>query len=74
MSQLVPPHIEKLEPYVPGRSIAEIQQLYGLREVYKLASNEIRLGCRRVLIKLCFKQLPTLIAMATLPQWHYVRS
>ncbi len=44
MSQLVPPHIEKLEPYIPGRSIAEICQLYGLSEVYKLASNENPLG------------------------------
>lgn len=44
MSQLVPPHIEKLEPYIPGRSIAEIRQLYGLSEVYKLASNENPLG------------------------------
>lgn len=44
MSQLVPPHIEKLEPYKAGRSIAEIQRLYGISEVYKLASNENPLG------------------------------
>lgn len=44
MSQLVPPHIEKLEPYTAGRSIDEIKRLYGLQEVYKLASNENPLG------------------------------
>ncbi|MFN3386437.1 MAG: histidinol-phosphate transaminase [Candidatus Thermochlorobacter sp.] len=44
MSQLVPPHIEKLEPYKAGRSISEIQKLYGISEVYKLASNENPLG------------------------------
>jgi len=43
-TQLVPPHIEKLEPYKAGRSIEEIKSLYGLQEVYKLASNENPLG------------------------------
>jgi histidinol-phosphate aminotransferase len=44
MSLLVPSHIENLEPYKAGRSIAEIKSLYGLDEVYKLASNENPLG------------------------------
>lgn len=44
MSQLVPPHIEKLEPYKAGRGIEEIKSLYGLTEVHKLASNENPLG------------------------------
>ncbi|MDW8467395.1 MAG: aminotransferase class I/II-fold pyridoxal phosphate-dependent enzyme [Chloroherpetonaceae bacterium] len=44
MSQLVPPHIEKLEPYKAGRSIEDIKRRYGLKEVYKLASNENPLG------------------------------
>ncbi len=41
---LVPSYIESLEPYQPGKSIAEIQRDYGLTEVIKLASNENPLG------------------------------
>lgn len=38
------PEIEALKPYVPGLSIAEIQQRYGLSQVIKMASNENPLG------------------------------
>ncbi|MGA2263525.1 MAG: histidinol-phosphate transaminase [Acidobacteriota bacterium] len=38
--RLVPPYIESLVPYEPGRSVEEIKQAYGLRDVVKLASNE----------------------------------
>lgn len=41
---LVPKHIETLEPYQPGKSIAELQQQLGLKRVVKLASNENPLG------------------------------
>lgn len=41
---LVPKHIETLEPYQPGKSIAELQQRLGLKRVVKLASNENPLG------------------------------
>jgi len=41
---LVPPYIESLRPYEPGRSIAEVQRTYGLTRVAKLASNENPLG------------------------------
>ncbi|MDX2128510.1 MAG: histidinol-phosphate transaminase [Chloroherpetonaceae bacterium] len=44
VSKLVPNHIETLQPYKAGRSIEEIQSLYGLKEVHKLASNENLLG------------------------------
>ena len=37
---LVPPYIESLVPYQAGRSIEEIKEAYGLRDVVKLASNE----------------------------------
>ena len=40
----VPPHIENLRPYEPGRSIDEVRQAYGLTRVAKLASNENPLG------------------------------
>ncbi|HLG93721.1 MAG TPA: histidinol-phosphate transaminase [candidate division Zixibacteria bacterium] len=41
---LVPPYIENLKPYVPGKSIDEIKHAYGLSKVVKLASNENPLG------------------------------
>ncbi len=41
---LVPPYIETLQPYKPGRPIAEIQRELGLKRVVKLASNENPLG------------------------------
>ena len=42
--RLVPPYIESLQPYQPGRQAEEIQLLYGLETVHKLASNENPLG------------------------------
>lgn len=41
---LVPPYIESLRPYEPGRSIEEVRRQYGLDRVVKLASNENPLG------------------------------
>src|SRR5271155_3124094 len=41
---LVPPYIENLRPYEPGRSIDEVKKTYGLTRVAKLASNENPLG------------------------------
>src|ERR1700693_4176011 len=40
----VPPYIENLRPYEPGRSIEEVRRAYGLTRVAKLASNENPLG------------------------------
>jgi histidinol-phosphate aminotransferase len=40
----VPPHIQRLRPYVPGKPIEEVQREYGLTDVVKLASNENPLG------------------------------
>jgi len=42
--RLVPPYIESLEPYRPGKPAAELQKELGLRHVVKLASNENPLG------------------------------
>lgn len=42
---LVPPYIESLRPYEPGRGIEEVQKEYGLARVAKLGSNENPLGC-----------------------------
>ena len=41
---LVPPYIEALRPYEPGRNADEVRQAYGLARVVKLASNENPLG------------------------------
>lgn len=41
---VLPKHIQELTPYKPGQSVAEIQQLYGIENVIKLASNENPLG------------------------------
>jgi histidinol-phosphate aminotransferase len=41
---LVPPYIESLQPYEPGRSIDEVKKKYGVSKVAKLASNENPLG------------------------------
>lgn len=38
------PALSALEPYVPGKPIAEVQRTFGLRRVVKLASNENPLG------------------------------
>jgi histidinol-phosphate aminotransferase len=41
---LVPPYIESLEPYTPGKQAAELQREFSLAKVVKLASNENPLG------------------------------
>lgn len=40
MSSLVPPFVEALVPYKPGKPISEVEREYGLTDVVKLASNE----------------------------------
>ncbi len=44
MSIQFPEYIEKLKPYVAGKPIEETQREYGVKKVYKLASNENPLG------------------------------
>jgi len=41
---LVPPYIESLCPYEPGRTFEAVRQRYGLTHIAKLASNENPLG------------------------------
>ncbi len=42
--RLVPPYIESLEPYKPGKPASELQKELGIKDVIKLASNENPLG------------------------------
>lgn len=44
MRPLVPPYVETLKAYVPGKPIEETEREYGLTGVIKLASNENPLG------------------------------
>jgi histidinol-phosphate aminotransferase len=41
---LVPPYIESLRPYEPGRTIESVRREFGLDRIAKLASNENPLG------------------------------
>ncbi|HZY11044.1 MAG TPA: histidinol-phosphate transaminase [Bacteroidota bacterium] len=41
---LVPPYIDSLQPYKPGKSIDEVKRELGLTNIIKLASNENPLG------------------------------
>ena len=45
IKDLIHPKVFNLDPYVPGKSIAEIQARYQISQVIKLASNENCLGC-----------------------------
>lgn len=42
--EMIRPEIREFEPYVPGRSIADIRREVGLPQVVKMASNENPLG------------------------------
>lgn len=42
---LVPSNIETLKPYVAGKTITEVVDLYKPKKIAKLASNENRVGC-----------------------------
>lgn len=39
-----PDYISNLKPYVPGKSIEELKKEYGLKNIFKLASNENPIG------------------------------
>lgn len=43
--RLVPENIQKLKPYVAGKTIIEVAEEYHPSRISKLASNENRLGC-----------------------------
>lgn len=57
---LVPPYIESLRPYQPGRGIEEVQREYGLTRVAKLASNENPLGCSPLALEAIARSLSQL--------------
>jgi histidinol-phosphate aminotransferase len=57
---LVPPYIESLRAYEPGRSSEEVQRAYGLARVSKLSSNENPLGSSPLAIEAMQRSMSTL--------------
>ena len=51
LENLVAPGIRELQPYVPGKSIDELEREYGISNALKLASNENPLGASPLAIK-----------------------
>lgn len=49
--------LEKIKPYIPGLSTAEIKERYGLKDVIKLASNENPLGVAPAALKILPKEI-----------------
>ena len=58
MAEIIPPHIEKLTPYVPGRLIEEVEAELGLTGLIKLASNENSLGPSPLALAALARALP----------------
>jgi histidinol-phosphate aminotransferase len=48
IENLVAPPVRRLQPYIPGKPIAELEREYGVRDIIKLASNENPLGPGRL--------------------------
>jgi histidinol-phosphate aminotransferase len=44
MDPLVPPHIARIAPYVPGKPVEDLERELGIRGAVKLASNESPVG------------------------------
>src|SRR5262245_66382627 len=57
---LVPPYIESLRPYEPGRNADQVRKQYGLAQVVKLASNENTLGPSPLALERVQQQLHSL--------------
>ena len=58
MPIIIPSHIEKLTPYVPGRLIEEVEAELGLTGLIKLASNENSLGPSPMALAALTRALP----------------
>ncbi len=56
----VSPDIQSLAPYIPGKPIEETRREFGIKEVYKLASNENPMGPSPLAVAAIQKSLPEL--------------
>ena len=55
--------VKSFAPYVPGRSIAEVKQKYGLKQIIKLASNENLWGTSKCAVNEIKKELDKLLGI-----------
>src|SRR5687767_376990 len=69
---LVPPWIEGLVPYVPGKPVEETEREYGIKGAIKLASNENPLGPSPVAMEAARKSLAQL-ALYPDASHHFLR-
>ena len=60
MDRLVPPYIERLVAYVPGKPVEELERELGIKSAVKLASNENPLGASPRVIEALAALGPTL--------------
>ena len=64
----VRPEIASLSAYVPGMSIAEVRERYGLSRVIKMASNENPLGVSPLVRKVLATSLEEAFRRAAIPR------
>jgi len=57
----IPDHIQKLKPYIAGKTIEEVVSRYNPERISKLASNENRLGCSAEAIKASIQSMNTIM-------------
>lgn len=57
----IPAHIQKLKPYVAGKTIEEVVLTYNPGKISKLASNENRLGCSPMANEAAIKSMQTIM-------------
>lgn len=69
------PHkgIQVLSPYIPGKSIEEVQNEYGIKNIIKMASNENAFGCSPKVIEVLSNSDPLQIARYPAEAHHPLR-
>jgi histidinol-phosphate aminotransferase len=80
---LAAPGVRGLQPYQPGKPIAELEREYGVAGIIKLASNENPLGASPQALRAMERELPSLwlypdgsghALRSSLAQWHGIDS
>ena len=57
----IPEHIQRLKPYIAGKTIEEVVAQYHPKQISKLASNENRLGCSPAANKAAIQSMKTIM-------------
>lgn len=60
LAALAVPGVAELQPYQPGKPIAELEREYGIADIIKLASNENPLGCSPLALEAMQRELPSI--------------